>query len=175
MLNFVRKALSARGLAVAAGIVLTPVGLVALDGAQVQAQPATHEIVIKVTRVKALDEYDEFSKGEFYGRASIGGKKEKSEVVRNETDAKTNWTFSFPVTPGQHDVKLELLDKDLSVDDPIDINRLDRKRDLDFTVNTRTCRIEGFAQVYRCGTLITRTGAEKKKAAIYFTVAVRRR
>ena len=70
-------------------------------------------------------------------------------------------------------MKLEIFDKDIGKgDDKIDINRIGEKRDLDFTVNTRRCRIEGFSERYRCGDPIRREGSESKKAAIEFYVDV---
>jgi hypothetical protein len=103
------------------------------------------EIVITVKKFHALDKADELS---------------------------PDWKLTLPAKSGKNDVNLSLIDKDVSVDDPIDINRLPNKRDLDFTVDTRSCRIEGFAETYKCGQTITRAGEEKKKASISFTVDV---
>ena len=63
--------------------------------------------------------------------------------------------------------RLQVFDKDLMQDDPIDINRIDPKRNLDFVVNTRTCRIEGMAQAYRCGQPVVRAGGERKDLLAY--------
>jgi hypothetical protein len=72
-------------------------------------------------------------------------------------------------------VKVEIFDKDvLSKDDLIDINRVDGKRDLDFRINTRTCRVLDFSQGLRCRERIRRSGTEKRKAEITFRVDVRR-
>ena len=57
----------------------------------------------------------------------------------------------------------------------VDINRLDGKRDLDFTIDTRSCRIEGFVTTYRCGQTIVRTGKERKASEVTFTVQVKKR
>ena len=59
-------------------------------------------------------------------------------------------------------------------DDKIDINRITPKRDLDFTVDTRRCRVIGFANSFRCGDAIHRSGSEAKKAEIVFYVDVNR-
>ena len=48
------------------------------------------------------------------------------------------------------------------------------KRDLDFVVNTRSCRLEGFSQAYRCGEDVRRSGGERKKAEMVFMVQVNR-
>ncbi|MGL4396022.1 MAG: hypothetical protein ACRCS9_05735, partial [Hyphomicrobium sp.] len=76
---------------------------------------------------------------------------------------------------GKYDVKLEIFDKDpLKPDDVIDINRIGFKRDLDFVVDTRNCRVEGFANRYKCEQLIERAGGERKRAEISFRVSVER-
>lgn len=138
-----------------------------------QAQEATHEITVIVLSVKALDKADELSGGDFFARATIAGETSETPVV-SEPNFTPAWTLTKKVAAGTHNVKLALIDKDVSVDDPIDINRLGNKRDLDFTVDTRSCKVEGFAQTYKCGTKIKRAGAEKKKAEILFTVSVKK-
>ena len=85
-----------------------------------------------------------------------------------------NWRFSAIVPNGRTDVKIEIFDKDIAQDDPIDINRVDPKRDLDFVVNTRRCRLEGFSEAYRCGDDVTRAGGERKSAEMTFMVTVNR-
>ena len=79
-----------------------------------------------------------------------------------------------PPVPSLVNVKLSVFDKDVSVDDPIDINRIDNKRDIDFTVNTKTCKVEGFSSTYKCGAKITRAGKEKKAAEVTFIVMVKK-
>lgn len=134
---------------------------------------AAAEIVITVTKFHALDRADELSSGDFFARMRINGKAAFSPVLTGETVFTPNWKLTLPAKSGKNDVNLSLIDKDVSVDDPIDINRIGNKRDLDFTVNTKTCRIEGFAQTYKCGQTITREGSETKKASISFTVEVK--
>jgi hypothetical protein len=143
---------------------------------QVQAQ--SHEIVVTITRVRALDRFDGpvGSKADFFARVTISGTEFTTKPIRQDDDIRPNWVVTKPVGHGRHDVKLEILDSDVSNrPDPIDVNRLDNKRDLDFTVDTRSCRIEGFASTYRCRTTISRTGQERKKAEVFFTVNVRQR
>lgn len=134
---------------------------------------AAAEIVITVTKFHALDRADELSSGDFFARMRINGKAAFSPVLTGETVFTPNWKLTLPAKSDKNDVNLSLIDKDVSVDDPIDINRIGNKRDLDFTVNTKTCRIEGFAQTYKCGQTITREGSETKKASISFTVEVK--
>jgi len=150
-------------------------GALAMVAAAVAGAPSSAnaaEIVITVKRVKALDKADELSAGDFFARVTVGGKHAFSPVVSNE-EFSPNWKLTLPAKAGVNDVNLALIDKDVAVDDPIDINRVDNKRDLDFTVNTRTCRIEGFSETYKCGQTITRAGGENKKANISFTVEVK--
>jgi hypothetical protein len=137
-------------------------------GTTVQAE----EIIINITRVKALDKIDAVSKADFLARVTIGGVPLLTEVVKNQDDIKPNWVIKKAVGPGVHDVKIELLDKDVTKNDFIDINRVAKKRDLDFKVDTAKCRITGFSSGYACKDSITRSGAEKKKAEITFTVNV---
>lgn len=147
--------------------------LAALTLAPAGTAAAQHVITIKVTSVEALDKVDELSGADFYARVTIAGETQKTEIIKGEK-IKPGWSISKSVSPGAHDVKLELIDKDVAQDDPVDINRIDAKRDLDFNVNTRTCRIEGFAVPYRCGRTISRAGGENKKADISFQVSVER-
>lgn len=130
------------------------------------------EIIVRVTSVKGLDKVDELSGGDYFARVTIDGEAQSTPVVK-ETKFKPDWKISKSVSSGEHKVKLELIDKDIAEDDPIDINRLNNKRDLEFKVNTRTCKIEGFSSTQKCGTTITRTGTENKKAEISFKVSVK--
>jgi hypothetical protein len=139
-----------------------------------QALAQSHEITVAITSVKALDKVDELSGGDFFARITIDGSTETTPVVK-DANFKPNWKATKAVSAGEHKVKIELIDKDLTEDDPVDINRLDNKRDLDFTVNTKTCRIEGFSSTVKCGATITRAGKEKKKAEISFKVTVKKK
>lgn len=131
------------------------------------------EVQVTIHRLRALDKADAFSSEDFYARVTIGGQVFKSERIKQTDAIIPNWRFSAIVpNTGRTDVKIEVFDKDLQVDDQIDINRMDPKRDLDFIVNTRSCRIEGMAEPYRCGTDITRGGGERKKAEMTFMVMV---
>jgi len=136
-------------------------------------QAGAAEIVITVTKFHALDRADELSSGDFFARMRIKGKAAFSPTITGEQVFTPNWKLTLPASKGVNEVNLALIDKDLAVDDPIDINRVENKRDLDFTVNTKTCRIVGFAESYKCGQTITRTGTQNKKAEISFTVDVK--
>ncbi|WP_295559523.1 hypothetical protein [uncultured Hyphomicrobium sp.] len=136
-------------------------------------QAAAEEIVVTITEFHALDRADDLSSGDFFARIRIDGKAAFSPVLTGEKVFKPNWKLTLPAKSGVNEVNLSLIDKDLTVDDPIDINRVANKRDLDFTVNTKTGKIEGFSKTYKTGQLITRTGSEKKKAAISFKVEVK--
>lgn len=131
------------------------------------------EIVITVKKFHSLDKADELSSGDFFARMRIDGKAAFSPVLTGQEEFAPDWKLTLPAKKGDNKVNLSLIDKDVSVDDPIDINRVAKKRDLDFTVNTRTCKIEGFAETYKCGETITRVGTENKKASISFTVDVK--
>ncbi|MGE0025168.1 MAG: hypothetical protein AB7S70_16230 [Hyphomicrobium sp.] len=134
---------------------------------------AAADIVITVTKFHALDRADELSSGDFFARIKIKGKAAFSPTITGEQVFTPDWKLTLPASRGSNEVNLALIDKDLAVDDPIDINRVENKRDLDFTVNTKTCRISGFSESYKCGDTITRTGTQNKKAEISFTVDVK--
>ena len=133
---------------------------------------AAEQLVITIHSVKALDQID-VTPADFYVRAVIGGQIHLTERISQQNEIQPNWTIRETVGPGVVKVRLELWDKDLRIDDLIDINgRKDTsKRALDFSVNMRTCRVIGFKGSPRCGTRITRSGDEKKKAEITFSVA----
>lgn len=132
------------------------------------------EVQVVIHRLTALDRGDWWSSDDFFARVTIGGQTFKSERLRQTNDVIPNWRFAAIVPAGRTDVKIEVFDKDLMQDDPIDINRVDPKRNLDFVVNTRSCRLEGFSQAYRCGEIVRRAGGERKKAEMEFVVNVNR-
>jgi hypothetical protein len=130
------------------------------------------EIDITITNVKALDAFDELSKGDTFAQVTIGKDVKATPVVTQEAEIKPNWHIVHKVKPGKYDVKVEIFDKDVSVNDLIDINRRANRRPLEFTIDTRSCRITGFSESYKCGDSIKRAGDEKKKAEVTFTVKV---
>jgi hypothetical protein len=139
------------------------------------AARAESELVLVITKVTALDAADVWLAGpdDFYARVTIDGETFTTKIKRQQNHAEPNWKISKVVHGRSHDVKLEIYDKDIGkADDKIDINRITPKRDLDFVVNTRRCRVEGFAEGYRCGDPIRREGYEQKKASIEFYVDV---
>ncbi len=158
----------ARRLGVA--LLALPLAFTGLASSKAQAD----EISINITRVQALDKFDELSKADFFARVTIAGEVMMTPFVRNQNDVRPNWVVKKTVPPGVHKVKVEILDKDVTKNELIDINRLDKKRDLDFEVNTRSCQITGFQQTYRCRSAIVRAGNETKKAALTFRVDVKR-
>lgn len=165
--------LHVRGAAMAAALLALPLAIATLAPAQSQAQTANQELTIKISRIKALDKVDALSKGDLYARITIDGDVQKTPVVKGENAVKPDWKITKKVSSGDHKIKIELLDRDVAQDDLIDINRVDKKRDLDFTV-TSGCRIEGFSSTYKCGSSIVRAGGEVKKAEITFTVSVKK-
>lgn len=133
------------------------------------------EITVTILRVSALDRDDALSRPDFLARVTIAGEAFVTKPILNQTDIQpTDWVFRKTVSAGSHEVKVEILDKDITKNDFVDINRIDNKRDLDFTVNTRRCTVTGFSPSYRCGNRIVRAGGERKKAEITFRVDARR-
>jgi hypothetical protein len=131
------------------------------------------EVTVSVTKVSAIDKADEFSKGDFYARVTIDGETQSTQPIKQQNVDKPDWKISKKVKGGDVKVTLEILDKDVAQDDLIDINRVDNKRSLDFTVSTKSCRISGFSSSYKCGATITRAGKEKKAAEVSFKVNVK--
>ena len=168
-------AYATRASAMAAALAVFPFAFAALAPTETTAGATNREITVTVHRVKGLDAADALSKADFYARVTIDGDAQVTPRVRQEDENRPDWKISKRVDSGRHKVKLELFDKDVSVDDPIDINKVDNKRDLDFTVNTKSCRVEGFSSAYGCGARIKRAGTERKRAEITFSVNVRRR
>ncbi len=159
--------------ALAAALAALPLTALTLDTATLEAA-SQHEITVTIASVKAVDRIDFFSKADFYARVTIDGDKQNTPFIRQKAEIAPNWQISKKVAPGKYNVKLEVFDKDLSVDDPVDINRVDKKRDLDFTIDTRKCRVGGFASTFKCDQTITRAGKEKKSAEISFNVSVKK-
>jgi hypothetical protein len=133
--------------------------------------------VLNVREVKALDSFDEMSLGDIFARVTIAGTTQSTPILKQKAAIgqvlKPDWKIVQNVEPGVHSVKVELVDKDLSQDDVVDINRLPNRRVLEFTIDTRRCRVEGFASGYSCKSLISRAGKEAKAAEITFTVDAR--
>jgi hypothetical protein len=166
------KSVARRALA-GAGLAAMGLGLVATASIEAAAQ-GKQELTVTITKFHALDRADDLSQGDFFARVTIDGEAQSTGQISDQAEVSPkDWKISKSVSPGVHKVKLELMDKDVSVDDPIDVNRVDKKRDIDFAVDTKSCRVEGFSESYKCGATITRAGGEKKKASISFTVSVK--
>ncbi|MFM9939289.1 MAG: hypothetical protein ACKVP7_07325 [Hyphomicrobiaceae bacterium] len=134
----------------------------------------TQEVVVTINRVRALDVIDAASKADFVARVTIAGQVFTTPPIRNQDDIQpTDWVFRHKVRPGAHPITIEILDKDVTRNDVIDINRAANKRSLDVGINTRLCQVTGLSELHRCGTRIVRAGTEPKKAEITFTVDVR--
>jgi hypothetical protein len=171
--NNLRKPVASKLLAIGCASLVAGLTL----GTPAFAGSPTHQIVLNVRDVKALDKFDELSLGDMFARVTIAGIIQSTPVLKQEAAVgqvlRPNWQIIQNVGPGVHPVKVELIDKDLSQDDVIDINRLPNRRILEFTIDTRRCRIEGFASDYNCKSSINRKGKEPKAAEITFTVDVK--
>jgi len=164
------------GRVVAAALVATAIGAgTAAHAQKSKAKAKEHEITITINHVKALDfnDWGLAGQADYYTKVTIAGETFTTTRIRGANEIRPNWKISKKVKPGKHDVKVQIFDKDvLKPDEYIDINRVDNKRDLDFTVDTRSCRVGGFSSGYKCGQLITREGQQRKKAQLEFTVSV---
>lgn len=174
MLGAISRIKSRHAIAMGAGLAAFAMTVAAAVPNEAGAQTTSHEVTVTVTRFKALDKADEMSAGDFFARVTINGKAKDSAIISNKMEGTPKWQISTSVPPGVRDVKVQLIDNDVSVDDPIDINRVAGKRDIDFKIDTRSCRIDGFSQAYKCGATISRAGTEAKKAEISFTVSVKK-
>src|SRR5262245_43745849 len=113
----------------AKGAGLAAIGMSVLALAPAGAAAQDHEITVSITKFHALDKADDLSRGDFFARVTIDGQPQATPTISDQAEVSPDWKISKSVAPGLHNVKLELIDKDLSVDDPIDVNRLDKKRD----------------------------------------------
>ncbi len=150
------------------------VGTATWLSSEAQSQSKNHEVTITIERVTAVDRSDAASRPDYFARVVIDGDSQMTPAEMNKTDISPNWKISKMVPAGRTQVKVEILDKDVQINDPVDINRLPNKRDLDFTVDTRNCRIVGFADGYSCGSKIVRAGDQRKAAEITFSVSVKK-
>lgn len=173
MFAWMLRTAAGRAVVSGAGLAAIGSGLLALAPGEAVAQ-GKHEITVTITRFHALDKADELSRGDFFARVTIDGEAQITPTVSDQAEVSPDWKITKSVSPGLHKVKLELIDKDVSVDDPIDINRLDKKRDLDFSVDTNSGVVDGFSEPHKVGQTITRAGAENKKASITFKVTVKK-
>lgn len=164
---------SGRTLALAAAVTAGPFIAGVVTAGDTDAA-AMHEITITISKVKALDQIDIFSKGDFFARGTIDADVQTTPVAKQQSEIAPNWKISHRVAPGKHTLKLELFDKDLTKNDPIDVNPLNNNRVLEATIDTRKCRITGYNRTYRCGNSITVSGNERKAAAITFSVDVKK-
>lgn len=160
---------------IAAVAIAASVGAIAAtEAAAQQNRNSNRTITVTIEHVKGLDVADAFSKGDFFARVTVNGKVSESQPIKQQGDIRPNWKLTHTVPSGPHNVTLEIFDKDLTKIEAIDINRVDNKRQLDFTVDTRSCRITGLTGISRCGQKIVRAGAERKRAEVEFTVSVAR-
>lgn len=159
---------------IAAVAIAAAAGAIGTYEAAAQQNRNNRTIVVTVEHVKGLDVADAFSKGDFFARVTVNGKVSESQPIKQQGDIRPNWKLTHTVPNGRHDVTLEIYDKDLTKIEAIDINRVDNKRKLDFTVDTRSCRITGLLGISRCGQKIVRAGGERKRAEVEFTVTVTR-
>lgn len=149
-------------------------GLSTIGGVTPVSAQQTKDLEITIISVRAIDKADIFGKADFYAKVTIDGETTSTPVARQSDASRPNWVVTKRVSRGKHDVRIQLLDRDPGKpDDVIDINRVANKRDLDFQVDTATCRITGFTSTYRCNTTIVREGTERKKAEIQFKVSTR--
>lgn len=165
---------SGRTLALAAAVIAGPLLAGVLTSHETSAAAAIHEITITITKVKALDQIDVFSKGDFYARGTIGKDVQTTPVAKQQSEIAPNWKIVHKVPAGKHTLKLEIFDKDVTADDAIDVNPLDKNRVLEAIIDTRKCRISGYGKTTRCGGTITVAGKEKKAAEVTFVVDVKR-
>lgn len=163
----------ARALTIAAAVIAGPALGLGLAATEVSATKP-HEITITVERLKALDKFDAFSKADFYARVTIDGRTQTTPVIRQQVEVAPNWVLRETLPPGKYDLKMEIFDKDASIDDPIDVNPIDGRRTLEATIDTRKCRLMAYGKTYRCGLRASVSGKERKSAEVTFKVDVKR-
>ena len=152
-------------------------GAALVAGTLAAASASAAEITVRIDRIRALDRVDWGLAGQadFYARVSIAGKETTTKVIKNKDDVRPGWVIrERRLKPGVHDVRIQIFDRDpLKADTTVDINRIDKKRDIEFKIDTRRCRIDGFSTQEKCGRTINRAGQERKKAEIWFRASAR--
>ena len=166
--------ISSRTIALAAAVTAGPLLAGVLTAQETGAATPMHVITITIEKVRAIDQIDLFSKGDFYARGTIDKDVQTTPVAKQQAEIAPNWKIAHKVPAGKHTLKLEIFDKDVAADDPIDVNPLDKNRVLEATIDTRKCRISGYGKTSRCGATITVAGKEKKAAAVSFKVDVKK-
>ena len=131
-------------------------------------------VCVTVHSVKALDRVD-VSPADFYARVEIDGIVDITDRIRQKNQITPNWEVCQDVGKRRTiPLELEIWDKDIAIDDMIDINPITSpKRRQNFGVNTRTCRVSGFKSRPKCKAKITQSGNEKKRAEVVFSVSVK--
>ncbi len=147
---------------------------VLLSAATMSSVALADEITVSITSVKGLDKVMKLFRAAIISPESRSTVKLSLRRSRRTRERSSRKGIKKSVSSGEHKVKLELIDKDLTEDDPVDVNRLANKRDLEFTVDTKSCEIEGFSSSPRCGSTIVRAGKENKKAEISFKITVKK-
>lgn len=131
------------------------------------------EIIITITDLRTVGRADVFTRPDFFAQVSVAGEGFTTPTARNQGNIAPNWVIRKTVPRGTHSVKIALFDKDLTKSEAIDINTVDGKRDLDFRINTRNCRVLDLTGVAQgCRATVTRAGRELKSAEMRFNVEI---
>ncbi len=131
--------------------------------------------IVRVAQKDNLDKMDQLGsdKADFYSLVQIGqGPLIKSKNMSDD-DGRPNWKFTGSSNGRYVGIRIKLNDDDGGVeeqDDFVDINPKNGKKDLNFTLDTRTGRISGDVQGRR-GQVIRSDGQhDSDRGRIWFVV-----
>ncbi len=146
-----------------------------------QTTTTTHkEVRVIVESVDALDDMDgPASSPDMYASVSINGRPSDNKIwrIEDQRNISPNWQFFEIVENSQGEIKivLSIYDEDgfLRGDDELVDIASNAERELNLTVNTNTCAVEGDGVIGNCGATLVSQGAEDDRAAIKFRVEVK--
>jgi hypothetical protein len=135
----------------------------------------TVQISVRIEKIVALDVANWTSPADFFARISIDGKSIQTPVVLNQNDISPNWEYrEIAVGGGVRRIRIEVLDEDVTFNDPIDVNPQAGKRELDLTIDTSAlpCVVAGDV-TGSCNSSIISAGSESGRASLQFRIDAR--
>ena len=136
------------------------------------ASAQTVQITVRIERIVALDPADYGGPADFFARLTIDGVQYQTPIIWENNDISPNWEYPHLVSgAGVRRIGIEVLDKDFSYDDLIDVSPVVGKRTLDLIINTSAlpCRVTGDV-AGRCDSSLTTEGAELGRASLRFSI-----
>jgi hypothetical protein len=151
-----------------AGALLACLGLASAASAK--------QVTVRINRVAQIDNLDKFDldpdRADFYAQVWINGQLHRTKNFSFD-DGRPYWTFSKNVKTRYVNIRIKLLDDDGGLeeaDDFVDINPRKGKKDLHFTLDTKTGRIVGDVHGRRNQNIFSYGEGDTDQGKIWFTV-----